>query len=99
MSAYINLDTMEYPRHPGDVALDPTANWEIVNETEIPECEEYEVAEESFPENIGGIWFKKWVIRPMTIEERALTDNPRPGPLHEWNSTSLEWYLPEQYLL
>lgn len=86
---------MEYPRYPGDVALDPTANWEVVNETEIPECEQYEVAEENFPENVGGIWFKKWVIRPMTVKEKWLVDNPQPGPYHQLNLDKLEWFIPE----
>lgn len=76
MPTFINLDTMEYPRYPGDVALDPTANWKLVNQTNMPECNTYEIQEETFPENIDGEWFQKWIVRPMTDKEKFLVDNP-----------------------
>jgi hypothetical protein len=69
--AYINLDTMEYPRHPGDVELDPTANWHEVEESDCPVGEEGQIVYEAAPENIDGVWKQVWVCRDLTEEEIA----------------------------
>lgn len=67
--AYINIDTMEYPRHPGDVELDPTANWQEVQSSDLPTYEEGQIVYETMPENVDGIWKQAWVVRDMTQEE------------------------------
>jgi hypothetical protein len=70
--AYINIDTMEYPRFPGDIELNPTANWQEVEETEIPAIEDNQVAYQLTPENIGGKWKSVWTVRDLTEEEIKL---------------------------
>jgi hypothetical protein len=67
--AYINLDTMEYPRHPGDIELDPTANWQEVEQTDCLKVEEGQILYEGLPENINGVWKQVWIIRDLTEEE------------------------------
>lgn len=67
--AYINLDTMEYPRHPGDIELDPTANWQEVEDTSFPTISEGQIVYEAAPENIDGVWKQVWVARDLTAEE------------------------------
>ena len=37
MTAYIKLSTNEYPRHAGDIALDPAGEYAVVQWTDMPE--------------------------------------------------------------
>ena len=67
--AYINLDTMEYPRFPGDIELNPTANWQEVEQTDPPTIEDNQVIYQLTPENTGGHWRSVWAVRDLTEEE------------------------------
>jgi hypothetical protein len=69
MSIFINLDTMEYPRFDGDVALDPSANWSEIIEVTPPATAEDEIAYTTEPELINGSYWQVWAIRKLTPEE------------------------------
>jgi hypothetical protein len=97
MLFYINLDTLEYPRFPGDLLLDPLANWATVEESERPLLEKYQVLEEEFPQEKDGKWYQSWTTREMTIEEKAKVDSPQPGPLHTWDSNTFSWILSNNF--
>ena len=97
MTTYINLDTMEYPLFPGDVLLNPSANWAIVEESDRPSLEKYQAIEEGFPKNENGVWIKTWEVREMMLEEKAKVDNPQPGPNHVWDSDTFSWILSNNF--
>lgn len=67
--AYINLDTLEYPRFQGDIDLNPSANWAEVEESEYPVINENQLAYLSEPEEINGKWKVSWLIRDLTEQE------------------------------
>jgi len=69
MSIFINLDTMEYPRFDGDVALDPSANWSEIIEVNPPATADDEIAYTIEPELIDGNYHQVWAIRKLTAEE------------------------------
>lgn len=70
MTAYINLDTGEYPRHPGDMALEPNCNYASVNWVDAPDYNENtQVAYEGPPECVNGEWYMVWIVRDLTPEE------------------------------
>ena len=69
MSAFINLDTMEYPRYQGDLDLNPEANWAEVNLSDAPNLLENQIAYEIEPELIDGLWYQKWSVRYLSEEE------------------------------
>ena len=69
---FINTDTFEYPRHAGDIELNPTANWEPVIQTPAPDIEKGWLAEELPPIQINNIWTAQWTTRVMTQEELEL---------------------------
>lgn len=67
--AYINLDTMEYPRFIGDIELNPNANWQEVENSEYPIVENGQFAYEETPQNINGVWKQVWAVRNLTENE------------------------------
>jgi hypothetical protein len=69
MTVYINLDTMEYPRFDGDVALDPSANWSQIVEVNPPATLEDEMAYNVSPELLDGTYYQVWAIRKLSPEE------------------------------
>lgn len=69
MSIFINLDTMEYPRFDGDVALNPFANWSQIIEVPPPLIADDEMPYTLNPELIGGKYYQVWAIRKLTAEE------------------------------
>ena len=70
MTTYINIDTMEYPRFDGDLALEPDANYEVVQDTEKPTTQDkYQYVAELFPVKIDNTWYKKYEVRTHTEEE------------------------------
>jgi hypothetical protein len=69
---YINADTLEYPRYDGDVALDPTANWQPVDEVPLPEVKDVlMLAIEVAPVLVNERWTQQFLIRPKTDDEIA----------------------------
>ncbi len=63
---------MEYPRYPGDVELNPTANWQEVEQTDPPAIESNQIFYQLPPENINGRWVSVWEVRDLTEEEIKL---------------------------
>ena len=75
MSLYINTATGEYPRHPGDVALDPTAPWATVTETERPDlADDGMIWAEDIPVLVDGEYRQTWkqVPKPARTKEQIL---------------------------
>lgn len=78
MSAYLNTETGEYPRHIGDLHLlgykdgeDLPEGWVVVTPTQMPEVEDNQIAKEKAPQSIDGQWFQSWEIVTFTPEEIA----------------------------
>lgn len=73
MTNYLNLDTNEYPRHDGDVKLNPKANWIEVVET-IPSSPSSpdKLVVEDFPKLVNGTWIQSWKEIPMPEYELPL---------------------------
>lgn len=72
MSAYIKLSTLEYPRHEGDIAIDPAGaqDYALVQWVEPPVFDRatqrcYEIA----PIEINGTWTMQWSVRDATPDE------------------------------
>jgi hypothetical protein len=87
MSAYINLKTLEYPRHEGDIRLAVRGIAPGLTGDQFPCPESYalvhwvdrpsynvasEVIEETAPVSENGVWKMSWKIRQMTQEEIAI---------------------------
>lgn len=67
---FINTETGEYPRHPGDVELNPTAKWAEVQEVAPPEINyANQYLSEDTPELIDGVYYQKWIVNTLTDEE------------------------------
>lgn len=69
---YLNLTTHEYPRFRGDVALDPSAEWVEVVETEWPAPTKTHEWIEDFPVLKDGVWYQTWKqipLRPIPPEQ------------------------------
>lgn len=92
MSAYIKLSTREYPRHVGDIAIDPAgeSDYALVEWVEPPQVQENQRYHEGPPENVNGVWKMTWVVVTLTPEQiaeinaeaeriRARYNNPIPG--------------------
>jgi hypothetical protein len=74
---FINADTLEYPRYQGDVALDPTANWQPVDEMPMPEVEDIlMVAVEVQPILLDERWTQQFIVRQKTTDEIAESNKP-----------------------
>jgi len=74
---FINAETLEYPRYAGDVALDPTADWQPVTEVPMPEVtDDGLIAVEVKPIFVDGLWVQQFDIREMTNEEIAESQRP-----------------------
>ena len=77
MTYYYNTATNEYPRHQGDLELlgwttedSLPFDWvEVTALTEQPLLSGNQMAYEILPENIDGVWTRKWAVRDMTLEE------------------------------
>jgi hypothetical protein len=65
MTTYIKLSTLEYPRHPGDVEIDPigSSDFAEVNWVEPPQIDsERQTLEVGSPTNNSGVWTTNWVV-------------------------------------
>lgn len=74
MSAYIKLSTLEYPRHAGDIQLDPAgmADYAPVEWVEPPSFNpETQRRIQNFPVQQDGKWVMNWVVSPIPEEEMA----------------------------
>lgn len=69
MTMFLNLDTNEFPRFEGDIALNPDANWIEVIQTQMPNLADDEMAYQIEPKLIDGQYFQQWTIRKKTLEE------------------------------
>jgi hypothetical protein len=73
-SNYIKLSTMEYPRHIGDIELDPAgmadyAPVELV--AQPPFNYETQYVQEKFPEQRDGKWYMAWEVLQRPAEDVA----------------------------
>ena len=73
MSLFINIETLEYPRHIGDVELNPLAQWaEVIRTEPIGELQDGFEWIEDVPEIEDSEWKQRWKQskkRDMTLEE------------------------------
>lgn len=72
MSTYIKLSTLEYPRHVGDIAIDPqgSQDYELVQWVDRPEYNHNtQICYELAPKKINSIWLMQWAVRELTEEE------------------------------
>jgi hypothetical protein len=72
MTAYIKLSTNEYPRHIGDIEIDPigSEDFEVVQWVDPPQYDtKIQTCSEGQPVKINGAWQMTWVVRDMTQEE------------------------------
>ena len=86
MSLYIKLETLEYPRHEGDIRLEhPEITEDQTGETfpcpptyakvEFSPFPDHDPATHKFvellPENVDGVWSQKFQVVPLTEQEIA----------------------------
>ena len=79
MTAYIKLSTNEYPRHDGDIAVDPAgiADYAAVQWTEYPTFDKTtQRCYESAPVQENGAWKMTWGVRDATPEEIEKANAP-----------------------
>lgn len=83
MTAYIKLSTMEFPRHDGDIAIDPVGphDFEPVAWTDRPTFDpDTQDCRGGTPEHVDGQWHMTWVVVDLTPEEMAARDEARKLP-------------------
>jgi hypothetical protein len=74
MSAYIKLSTLEYPRHIGDIEIDPAgmADYAHVEYVAAPAFDPYtQQITQKPPEQRDGQWFMVWQVAPIPEAEMA----------------------------
>lgn len=79
MSAYIKLSTLAYPRHAGDIAIDPDGpeDYAPVTWTDPPPFDRAtERCGETAPSFIDGQWIMQWTVRAATPEEIEAASRP-----------------------
>lgn len=77
MTAYIKLSTNEYPRHDGDIALDPTGEYAAVQWVDAPDFNRAtQRCGEGLPEQVNGQWRMTWIVRDATPEEIEIANRP-----------------------
>jgi hypothetical protein len=70
MTTYINPITGEYPRHDGDVAINPDGQYAAVEWVDRPAFDETtQRCYEGTPVNENGTWRMTWIVRDATQEE------------------------------
>jgi len=74
MPTFINQTTGEYPRYPGDVALEPDADWAEVVQTPEPDEEAGEGLRwiEDTPQQVDGVWERRWTTAPIIPDLYAI---------------------------
>ena len=94
MTTYIKLPNLEYPRHDGDIALDPTGQYAVVNWIDAPAFDSStRRCNEGSPELIDGQWRMTWTVRDATQSEiaRASTPMPENNKRYYWSDEQLAW--------
>lgn len=94
MTTYIKLSTNEYPRHAGDIAIDPTGEYAIVHWVDQPAFDSAtQRCNEGAPELIDGQWRMTWTVRDATQSEiaRASTPIPNDNKRYSWSNEQLAW--------
>jgi len=79
MSSYIKLSTNEFPRHIGDIQIDPAGmdDYAHVEWVEMPEFNsETQRCIAGFPQQVDGIWYWTWAVRDATPEEIEEANKP-----------------------
>ena len=74
MSAYIKLSTLEYPRHIGDIEIDPAGMADYAHvEWVDPPAFDYETQRlsQKTPENRNGQWFMAWEVTQIPEPEMS----------------------------
>ena len=75
MSTYIKLSTLEYPRHIGDIEIDPAgmADYALVEWVDQPSFnKDRERCFVGQPIQENGVWKTNWVIQPIPDSEEAV---------------------------
>jgi hypothetical protein len=75
MSTYIKLSTLEYPRHIGDIEIDPAgmADYALVEWVDQPSFnKDRERCFVGQPIQENGAWKTNWVIQPIPDSEEAV---------------------------
>lgn len=79
MNAYIKLSTNEYPRHEGDIAVDPdgaSAYAEVIW-VDMPEYNSStQICSEGSPVQVDGQWKMTWQVRDATAQEIEYMNRP-----------------------
>jgi len=96
MSAYIKLSTLAYPRHIGDIEIDPAgmADYAHVEWRDPPEYDRAtQRCGETAPVQENGVWHMVWAVRDATQSEIAMANTPKPndGKRYYWNQEQLAW--------
>jgi hypothetical protein len=77
MTSYIKISTGEYPRHPGDIALDPDSEYAVVGWVDKPSFDgKTQRCYEGPPVNEDGTWRMTWIVREATQEEIDAASKP-----------------------
>lgn len=80
---FINENTNEYPRHIGDVQINPGERWKQVVAVPMPPLGLNQVAVENTPQKIDGIWYQQWTVVDLSedqikeIQEQSLKNRPK----------------------
>jgi hypothetical protein len=72
MSVYIKLSTGEYPRHIGDIEIDPAGidDYAYVEWVDPPTIDwKTQRCLEGLPLSVNGLWKMTWIVRDITYEE------------------------------
>ena len=78
MSAYIKLSTLAYPRHIGDIEIDPAgmADYAHVEWRDPPEFDKAtQRCGETAPVQEDGVWHMVWAVRDATQQEIDYVNN------------------------
>lgn len=75
MSAYIKLSTQEYPRHIGDIEIDPAgmSDYALVEWVDPPKINfDRQILSQGMPVQINGAWKVNWVVSSIPDSEGAM---------------------------
>jgi len=89
MSSYIKLSTLEFPRHIGDIEIDPAGmdDYAHVEWVEQPEYDpKTQRCDRKDPQQIDGVWYFAWEVRDATPEEIEQANKPFVDPLNRLNN-------------
>jgi hypothetical protein len=79
MSSYIKLSTNEFPRHIGDIEIDPDGASDYVHVEWVDQPAFDPKTQRCIagpPQQIDGIWYWTWVVRDATPEEIEEANKP-----------------------